>query len=75
MVKTIAKIGNPQGLILETALLELAGLKVGDWVTVTIAKDGTITLTPVRRRIAAAHAARIAKSLVRRNRALFKRLA
>jgi len=75
MLKTIAKIGNSQGLIFDAALLELAGLKAGDQVNVTVHEGGTITVTPMRPRIAAADAARTAKELIRRNRALFKRLA
>lgn len=50
MLKSITKIGNSQGLILDAALLELSGLKVGDQVNVTVHEGGTITLTPMRRR-------------------------
>jgi antitoxin component of MazEF toxin-antitoxin module len=75
MLKSITKIGNSQGLILDAALLELSGLKVGDQVNVTVHEGGAITLTPMRRRIGAADAARTAKDLIRRNRELFKRLA
>jgi antitoxin component of MazEF toxin-antitoxin module len=75
MLKSISKIGNSQGLILDAALLELSGLRVGDQVNVTVHEGGSITLTPVRPRIAAADAARTAKDLIRRNRELFKRLA
>lgn len=49
MLKSITKIGNSQGLILDAALLELSGLKVGDQVNVTVHEGGTITLTPMRR--------------------------
>lgn len=49
MLKSISKIGNSQGLILDAALLELSGLRVGDQVNVTVHEGGTITLTPVRR--------------------------
>ena len=49
MLKFITKIGNSQGLILDAALLELSGLKVGDQVNVTVHEGGTITLTPMRR--------------------------
>lgn len=46
MIKTITKIGNSKGIIFDAALLELAGLKVGDKVNVTVHDGGTITLTP-----------------------------
>jgi antitoxin component of MazEF toxin-antitoxin module len=49
MLKSITKIGNSQGLIFDAALLELAGLKTGDQVNVTVHEGGTITLTPLRR--------------------------
>ena len=47
MIKTIAKIGNSQGITFDTALMDLARLKVGDQVNVTVHEGGTITLTPV----------------------------
>jgi antitoxin component of MazEF toxin-antitoxin module len=75
MLKFITRIGNSQGLILDAALLELSGLKVGDQVNVTVHEGGAITLTPMRPHISAADAARTAKDLIRRNRELFKRLA
>jgi len=49
MLKSITKIGNSQGLILDAALLELSGLRVGDQVNITVHEGGAITLTPVRR--------------------------
>jgi len=75
MVKTISKIGNSQGLILDAALCELTGLKAGDQVNVTVHSGGAVTLTPMRPRIAAADAAASAKNLIRRNKELFRRLA
>lgn len=75
MLKSITRIGNSQGLILDAALLELSGLKVGDQVNVTVHEGGTITLTPMRPHISATEAAKTAKDLIRRNRELFKRLA
>ena len=75
MLKTISRIGNSQGLIFDAALRELTGLRAGDQVNVTVHEGGTITLTPMRPKIAAADAARSAKELIRRNRELFRRLA
>lgn len=49
MLKTITKVGNSQGLIFDTALCELTGLKTGDQVNVTVHDGGTITLTPIRK--------------------------
>jgi antitoxin component of MazEF toxin-antitoxin module len=47
MIKTISKIGNSQGIIFDSALLQLARLKVGDEVNVEIHAGGTITITPI----------------------------
>ena len=48
MLKTISKIGNSQGLIFDAALLDLAGLKVGDQVNITVAPGGSVVITPIR---------------------------
>jgi len=47
MIKTISKIGNSQGIIFDSALLQLARLKVGDEVNVEVHAGGTITIAPV----------------------------
>jgi antitoxin component of MazEF toxin-antitoxin module len=75
MIKTIAKIGNSQGLIFDSALRELTGLKPGDQVNVTVHEGGTIVLTPMRPTISADEAAAAAKKLIRDNAEVFKRLA
>ena len=49
MLKSITKLGNSQGLIFDTALCELTGLKVGDQVNVTVHDGGAVTLTPIRK--------------------------
>ncbi len=36
MTKTITKVGNSQGIIFDTALMDLARVKVGDKVNVTV---------------------------------------
>ena len=75
MLKSISKIGNSQGLIFDTALRELTGLKPGDQVNVTVHEGGSIVITPLRDTIPATEAGTMAKALVRRNSRLFKRLA
>ena len=37
MLKQITKVGNSQGLILDSALMELTGLRVGDQVNISVA--------------------------------------
>ena len=75
MEVAIRKMGNSQGLIFDQALCELTGLTVGDEVNVVVHEGGTVTLTPMRAVVPAGEAASSAKELIRRNNALFKRLA
>jgi antitoxin component of MazEF toxin-antitoxin module len=75
MNKTISKVGNSQGLIFDTALMDLAHLKVGDQVNVTVHEGGAIVLTPLRPVIEPKKAAATARRLIRKNRELFQRLA
>ena len=74
MTKTISKIGNSQGIIFDAALMDLARLKTGDQVTVTVHDGGSIVLTPIRPNIEANEAAASARNLIKKNSALFKRL-
>ncbi len=75
MLKTIGRMGNSQGLILDAPLRELTGLKAGDRVNVTVHEGGTIVITPMQATLSRERAAAAAKDLIRRNSALFKRLA
>jgi antitoxin component of MazEF toxin-antitoxin module len=75
MIKTIARIGNSQGLIFDAALRDLTGLRPGDQVNVTVHEGGTIVLTPMRPAISAEEAAAAARKLIRDNAEVFKRLA
>lgn len=74
MTKTITKVGNSQGIIFDAALMDLARVKVGDQVNVTVHEGGSIILTPVRPTIDPKTAVAAARRLIRRNSALFERL-
>ncbi|MGH8093865.1 MAG: AbrB/MazE/SpoVT family DNA-binding domain-containing protein [Chthoniobacterales bacterium] len=74
MTKTISKVGNSQGIIFDAALMDLARVKVGDHLTVTVHEGGSIILTPIRPAIDAKAAAASAKRLIKKNARLFKRL-
>jgi antitoxin component of MazEF toxin-antitoxin module len=74
MLKTIARIGNSQGLIFDATLRELTGLKEGDQVNVTVHEGGAIIITPMRQTLSAEEAARAARKLIARNPELFDRL-
>lgn len=75
MTKTITKIGNSQGLIFDAALMDLARIKVGDQVSITVHDGGSIVLTPLRPVITPERAAAVAKRLIKKNAELFRRLA
>jgi antitoxin component of MazEF toxin-antitoxin module len=74
MIKTLTKIGNSQGLIFDSALMELARLKPGDQVNVEVHAGGVITLTPVKPAVDADEAGKRARELIKHNDKLFKRL-
>jgi len=75
MIKTITKVGNSQGIIFDSALLQLARLKVGDQVNVEIHPGGTITVAPLEREvIEEKKASSAAKRLIKKNSELFRRL-
>ncbi|YCM43990.1 hypothetical protein V2O64_22015 [Verrucomicrobiaceae bacterium 227] len=74
MVKTIKKIGNSKGIILDAAFLEMAHLKEGDQLSVTIHEGGTISFTPLRDTIVPLEAAETAKTIIAANAELFDRL-
>src|SRR5690349_17930548 len=74
MTKTITKVGNSQGIIFDTALMDLARIKVGDKVNITVHPGGSIVLTPIQPVIEAGAAAKRARHLIKKNAALFKRL-
>ena len=51
MTKTISKVGNSQGIIFDAALMDLARVKVGDQVNITVVPEsGAIMLMPLRQR-------------------------
>jgi antitoxin (DNA-binding transcriptional repressor) of toxin-antitoxin stability system len=54
--------------------MDLARVKVGDQVTVTVHEGGSIILTPIRPAIGPKKAAATARQMIRKNSALFKRL-
>jgi antitoxin component of MazEF toxin-antitoxin module len=58
----------------DAALMEMARLKVGDQVMVSIHEGGSIIITPIRTVIDAKRGAAVAKKLIGKNRDLFKRL-
>ena len=74
MIKTITKVGNSQGIMLDAALMDLARLKVGDQVNLTVHEGGAIYLTPVNPVVTPSEAAASAKAIIAKNSELFRRL-
>ena len=74
MIKAITKIGNSQGIILDAALMDLAHLKVGDEVNLSVHEGGTLVITPTRPVITPEAAASSAGEWISKNDELFRRL-
>lgn len=74
MIKSVTKIGNSSGIIFDRALLDLAQLKPGDKVNVTVRPEGTIILEPMGETITADRAQASARQIIGQNRELFRRL-
>jgi antitoxin component of MazEF toxin-antitoxin module len=75
MIKTISKVGNSQGIIFDSALMELAHLKAGDEMNVEVHAGGTITLTPLRPRPSPAEVSQVIKATMKDYARTMKKLA
>ncbi len=74
MTKTITKVGNSQGIIFDTAFMDMAHLKVGDRLQVTFHQGGSVVLTPEKPVITPEMARETARKLIQENDELFRRL-
>jgi len=75
MTKSIAKIGNSNGIIFDATLMSLAHLKPGDQLNVEVHAGGTITLTPIRPRPSREQVTKAIKSTMKDYARTMKRLA
>jgi len=75
MTKTITKIGNSQGIIFDAVLLELAHLKIGDRVNVTVHEGGAIIISPMKPRISKVRFEKELDGVLRDYRSTLKKLA
>ena len=75
MLKTISKVGNSQGLILDATIMDLTGLRVGDQVNVSVAPGGAIILTPIRKAPPPAEVTAVVRSAVKDYRKTLRKLA
>jgi len=75
MLKQITKVGNSQGLILDSALMELTGLRVGDQVDVTVAPGGSVVLTPIRKALPLEQVSATIRKTIKDYRKTLKKLA
>lgn len=74
MIKTIKRVGNSKGIILDAAILDLARLKEGDQLDLVVHDSGSITLTPLRPVVEPDEAAATARDVIKKNSELFRRL-
>ena len=74
MIKKITKIGNSSGIIFDAALLDMAHLKTGDEVSITIHEGGGITLLPITPRHTDAEFNDIVKETIQKYAKTLKRL-
>jgi antitoxin component of MazEF toxin-antitoxin module len=74
MIKAITKIGNSQGIIFDSALMDIAHLKVGDEVNISVHEGGSIVITPIHPFIKPEAAAESATEWIGKNKELFRRL-
>ena len=75
MTKTITRIGNSQGVMFDSALMELAHLRLGDEVNVEVHAGGTITLTPIRPHPSKQEVTRVIKATMKDYARTLKKLA
>lgn len=75
MIKAITRIGNSQGLIFDQALMDSVCLSTGDLVNITVARNGSIVLTPARKTVSVDEVKERARSIIRKHDGLFRRLA
>ena len=75
MRKTITKVGNSQGIIFDTALMELAHLTTGDEVNLEVHAGGTITITPLRKEPSAEEISKTIKGTMKDYARTMRRLA
>lgn len=74
MIKTITKVGNSHAIIIDRTLMDLANLRPGAEVNVTVREEGTIIIEPIRKTVDPEIARSVAHRLVRSNDELFRRL-
>jgi antitoxin component of MazEF toxin-antitoxin module len=75
MIKTITKIGNSQGIIFDSAMMDMAHLKVGDRLQVTVHQGGSVVLTPDKPVITPEMAGEAMKEIMKDYGEVFRRLA
>ena len=75
MTKTITKVGNSQGIIFDSAMMELAHLKLGDEMAVSFHTGGSIILTPLRPRVSKGKISGVIQETMKEYSATMKKLA
>jgi antitoxin component of MazEF toxin-antitoxin module len=75
MIKSITKVGNSQGIIFDSTIMDLAHWKVGDQMNLEIHDGHTMTITPIRPEPDAKEVSRVIKSTMKDYQRTMRRLA
>jgi antitoxin component of MazEF toxin-antitoxin module len=75
MIKKITKIGNSNGILFDATLMDMAHLKTGDEVSITLHDGGSITLSPIRPRHTDEEFSNVVREVTRKYAKTLKRLA
>jgi antitoxin component of MazEF toxin-antitoxin module len=75
MIKKITKIGNSNGILFDATLMDMAHLKTGDEVSITVHDGGSITLSPIRPRHTDEEFSNVVREVTRKYAKTLKRLA
>ena len=75
MIKTITKVGNSQGIIFDSTLMDMAHLKVGDQINIEIHAGGSMILTPMHAEPDRKEVSRVIKSTMKDYQRTMRRLA
>ena len=75
MVKSLCKVGNSQGIIFDSAIMEMAHLRPGDQLNLEVHAGGTITLTPINPRPTPQEVSKVVKATMKDYARTMKKLA
>lgn len=75
MAQKVIKIGSSTGVVIPKSILEKAQLSAGSFVDVALGKEGSLTITPVKKATPSSETAQWATQFVQEHIEAFKELA